>query len=53
MGQRSELFWLQAIASLAEVIAFLSVSEAEQALQLVMDYLRAQIKLIKRKCINP
>ena len=36
MGERSELFWLRAIASLAEVIASLSVSEAEQALQLVM-----------------
>ena len=35
MGERSELFWLRAIASLAEVIASLSVSEAEQALQLV------------------
>ena len=32
MGKRSELFWLRAIASLAEVIASLSVSEAEQAL---------------------
>ena len=31
MGERSELFWLPAIASLAEVIALLSVSEAEQA----------------------
>ena len=29
MGERSELFWLRAIASLAEVIAPLSVSEAE------------------------
>ena len=29
LGERSELFWLRAIASLAEVIAPLSVSEAE------------------------
>ena len=36
MGKRSELFWLRAIASLAEVIASLSVSEAEQARQLVI-----------------
>ena len=35
LGERSELFWLRAIASLAEVFASLSVSEAEQALQLV------------------
>ena len=39
MGERSELFWLRAIASLAEVIASLSVSEAEQARQLVVDIL--------------
>ena len=36
MGERSELFWLRAIASLAEVIAPLSISEAEQARQLVV-----------------
>ena len=36
MGERSELFLLRAIASLAELIAPLSVSEAEQACQLVM-----------------
>ena len=36
MGERSELFWLRAIASLAKVIAQLSVSEADQALQLVV-----------------
>ena len=35
MGKRSELFWLRAIASLADVIAPLSISEAEQARQLV------------------
>ena len=32
------IFWLQAIASLAEVFAPLSVSEAEQALKLVLVY---------------
>ena len=35
MGERSELFLLRAIASLADVFASLSVSEAEQARQLV------------------
>ena len=38
MGERSELFLLRAIASLAEVIASLSISEAEQALRLVILY---------------
>ena len=38
MGERSEQFWLRAIASLAEVIAPLSVSEAEQARLLVILY---------------
>ena len=37
MGERSEQFWLRAIASLAEVIAPLSVSEAEQARLLVLN----------------
>ena len=35
MGERSKQFWLRAIASLAEVIAPLSVSEAERARLLV------------------
>ena len=35
MGEQSELFLLRAIASLADVIAPLSVSEAERARQLV------------------
>ena len=35
LGERSELFWLRAIASLAEVIVPLSVSEAERARLLV------------------
>ena len=38
LGERSELFWLRAIASLAEVIAPLSVSEAERARLLVFRY---------------
>ena len=37
MGERSELFWLRAIASLAQVFAPLSVSEAEQARLLVIN----------------
>ena len=39
LGERSELFWLRAIASLAEVIAPLSVSEAERARLLVIEIL--------------
>ena len=38
MRERSELFWLRAIASLVEVIAPLSISEAERACQLVLIY---------------
>ena len=44
MGGRSELFWLRAIASLAEVIAPLSVSEAEQARLLVYIYIYIYIR---------
>ena len=43
MGEQSKLFWLQAIASLAEVIAPLNVSEAEQARQLVDNILGPNI----------
>ena len=46
MGERSELFWLRAIASLAEVIASPSVSDAEQELQLVIDILPQVFKRI-------
>ena len=49
MGERSELFWLRAITSLAEVLASLSVSEAEQALRLVTIYQWANDRALTTK----